>query len=81
MGPSCEKIFPGTEVLRFIDLKIFAGFPKERLQIMIARVGVADLVEICPYCVTVVACGTIQEMAVVQCTNPECKGYSLSVNL
>lgn len=75
MNPSCAKIYLGTEVLRFIDLGIFAGKPRNVLEVMIARVGVVDLVELCPYCVTVVVCGPIATTTEIQCTNSECKSY------
>lgn len=81
LDPKCGKIFPGKEVLRFIDLKIFAGKPRNVLEAMIARVGVADLVAICPNCVTVVECGPIEKSTVINCTNPECNKTSLWVNL
>ncbi|KAI5818222.1 hypothetical protein BZA77DRAFT_20598 [Pyronema omphalodes] len=74
MHPSCDKIFPGTEVLKFIDLNIFKGVPKERLEIMIDRVGVRDLVEICPVCISVIICGPLKpgERGEIVCTNPTC---------
>lgn len=72
LDTKCGKIFPGKEVLRFIDLKIFAGRPRNVLEVMIARVGVADLVAICPNCETVVECGPIEKSTVINCTNPEC---------
>ena len=56
---SCDKIFPGTEVLRFIDLDIFKGFPRASLDVMVVRVGVKELVEICPNCNYVNNCGLI----------------------
>lgn len=68
----CDKIFPGKEVLRFIDLKMFKGLPRETLEAMIVRVGVADLVSICPNCLTVVECGPIEKSIVVNCTDPNC---------
>lgn len=73
MKASCEKIYLGTEILRFIDLKIFAGRPKNVLEVMIARVGLVDLVELCPYCVSVVVCGPIAKTTEIKCTNPTCK--------
>lgn len=72
LDTACDKIFPGKEVLRFIDLKVFSGLPKEKLEIIISKIGVTDLVAICPYCMTVVVCGPIGEGNVVDCTNPEC---------
>lgn len=73
LKPECDKIFPGVEVLRFIDLNVFKGVPKERLEIMIERVGVKGLVEICPKCVTVVACGPLEQNSEFVCTNSTCK--------
>lgn len=73
MNPRCFNIFSGSEVLKFIDLNIFKGFPKERLEVMIQRVGVKDLVEICPNCISVVVSGPISQNQLINCTNPSCK--------
>lgn len=69
--PGCDKIYPGKEVLRFIDLGIFKGRPRAVLEVMIERVGVKGLVEICPNCNTVVKCEEGSD--IYQCTNPGCK--------
>lgn len=74
MIAACDKIYPGIEVLRFIDLKVFAGRPKNVLEAMIAVVGLVSLVELCPYCNTVVVCGPITTTTEIQCTSSECKG-------
>lgn len=71
LDPTCDKIFPGVEVLRFIDLKVFEGIPKEKLLIMIDRVGVKGLVEICPNCTTVVNTGPLDKNKECACT--KCK--------
>lgn len=69
MDANCNNIFPGTEVLRYIDLRIFAALPKERLEIMIDAVGVGGLVEICPYCNAVNNTGPLSKSTVVECFN------------
>lgn len=76
MNFNCDQIFPGTEVLRYIDLKVFAGLPRERLEIMIDAVGVRGLVEICPYCNAVNNTGPLSQTSVTACFN--CKPISSS---
>lgn len=44
---------------------------------MIDKVGVRGLVEICPNCITVVACGPLEKTDVLKCTNSSCKFYSI----
>jgi len=81
LHPGCDKIFPGTEVLRFIDLNVFKGRPKATLEVMIERVGLKGLVEICPNCITVVECGPIEKNEILKCTNPTCgKSYCRKCN-
>jgi len=72
LHPGCEKVFPGKEVLRFIDLNVFKGIQRERLEVMIDRVGVRGLVDICSNCTTVVATGPIEDNPIYTCTNSEC---------
>jgi len=74
--PGCGKIYPGTEVLRFIDLNVFKGVPREKLEVMIERVGLKGLVELCPNCTTVIKCGPLSETTVMTCTNTECNRIS-----
>jgi hypothetical protein len=71
--PSCTNILPGKEVLRFIDLKIFAGLTWDGVEEMIERLGLVGLAEICPNCMTVVACGPIEQNSELKCTKTECK--------
>lgn len=81
LHPGCDKIFPGKEVLKFIDLNIFKGVPKKTLEIMIGRVGLTGLVEICPNCTTVVNTGSIEENPILNCTNPDCKTLHIQGSL
>ncbi|KAI5804620.1 hypothetical protein DFH27DRAFT_552511 [Peziza echinospora] len=73
LHPGCDKIFPGTEVLRFIDLDVFKGLPKATLEKMIERVGVKGLVEICPNCLFVTNTGALSVTTILNCRNPDCK--------
>ena len=79
LHPNCSNIYPGGEVLRFIDLNIFKGKPRDVLETMIERVGVKDLVELCPDCSEVIVCGPVEENSIVNCTNQNCKLVRLSI--
>lgn len=69
LDPVCAKIFPGEEILRFLDLEVFNSIPRESLETKIDNLGIRGLVEFCPYCESVAVCG---DEAVVNCANSSC---------
>lgn len=77
----CGKIFPGGEVLRFLDFEILNNIPRESLEAKINDLDIGELVEICVECGTVVECGPLDLSTVCACTNLECRFLFLVLNL